>query len=82
MVPASLAQPLIQGLKNDVIVYDDKAQEFFPGFELLSYEKAVKRGLDKIIDLREVETTWNDALLSSKGDEQPVELETKEGLNL
>lgn len=81
-IPSSLAQPLIEGLKNDVVVYDDKAQKFFPDIELLSYEEAVKRALDKITDPREIETTWNDALLSSKGDEQPVELETKEGLNI
>ncbi|MBN2731340.1 MAG: SDR family oxidoreductase [Balneolaceae bacterium] len=81
-IPSSLAQPLIQGLKNDVVVYDDKARKFFPDIELLSYEEAVKRALDKITDPREVETTWNDALLSSKGDERPVELETKEGLNI
>lgn len=81
-IPSSLAQPLIEGLKNDVVVYDDKARKFFPDIELLSYEEAVKRALDKITDPREVETTWNDALLSSKGDERPVELETKEGLNI
>lgn len=81
-VPASLAQPLIDGLKNDVVVYDDSAKRFFPEVNLFSYEEAVRRALDKITDNREVETTWNDALLSSKGDEPPVELETKEGLNI
>lgn len=29
-VPASLARPLIEGLKNDVIVKNDKAQKLFP----------------------------------------------------
>lgn len=81
-VPASLAQPLIDGLKNDVVVYDDSAQKFFPDMDLFTYEKAVRLALDKITDSREVETTWNDVLLSSKGDEQPVELHTKEGLNI
>jgi uncharacterized protein YbjT (DUF2867 family)/uncharacterized protein YndB with AHSA1/START domain len=81
-VPASLAQPLIDGLKNDVVVYDDSAQKFFPDMDLFTYEKAVRLALDKITDSREVETTWNDALLSSKGDEKPVELHTKEGLNV
>jgi uncharacterized protein YbjT (DUF2867 family)/uncharacterized protein YndB with AHSA1/START domain len=81
-VPASLAQPLIDGLKNDVVVYDESAKDFFPDIELFTYEKAVRLALDKITDHREVETTWSDALLSSKGDEKPVELETKEGLNI
>lgn len=81
-VPASLAQPLIDGLKNDVVVYDESARDFFPDIDLFTYEKAVRLALDNITDHREVETTWNDALLSSKGDEPPVELETKEGLNV
>ncbi|MDZ7681831.1 MAG: DUF2867 domain-containing protein [Fodinibius sp.] len=34
------------------------------------------------IDTEEVETTWNDSLISSKGDERPVVLETKQGLNI
>ena len=34
------------------------------------------------IDTQDVETTWNDALLSSKGDERPVILESKQGLNI
>lgn len=81
-VPASLAQPLIDGLKNDAVVYDDSARRFFPEIEPFSYAEAVRRAVDKITDSREVETTWNDAMLSSKGDEQPVELETTEGLNI
>jgi len=81
-VPSSLARPLIEGLKNDVVVHDDSAREFFPDIDLFTYEEAVRRALDKITDHREVETTWNDAMLSSKGDEQPVELEAKEGLNI
>lgn len=81
-IPASLAQPLIEGLRNDVVVHDDSAARFFPAITPMSYEDAVRRALDKVTDQREVETTWNDALISSKGDELPVELETKEGLTI
>lgn len=80
-VPASLARPLIEGLKNDVLVQNDKAEEIFPEVDPISYEKAVKLALDRI-DTADVETTWNDALISSKGDERPVILESKEGLNI
>lgn len=78
-VPSSLARPLIEGLKNDVIVRDDKAKKLFPEIEPLGYEKAVRLAIRRI-DTQEVETTWNDALLSSKGDERPVVLESKQGL--
>ncbi len=78
-IPASLAKPLIEGLKNDVVVQDDKAKELFPEIEPFGYEKAVRLAIQRI-DTQDVETTWNDALLSSKGDERPVVLESKQGL--
>lgn len=80
-LPASLARPLIEGLKNDVVVENDKARELFPNIETFGYKKAVKLAIQRI-DTQDVETTWNDALLSSKGDEQPVILESKQGLNI
>jgi uncharacterized protein YbjT (DUF2867 family) len=80
-VPAAVARPLIEGLKNDVIVQSNKAQMLFPEIELLSYKEAVELALSRI-DTKEVETTWNDSLVSSKGDNRPVVLETKEGMNI
>jgi len=80
-IPASLARPLIEGLKNDVIVKSDKAQKLFPKITPLSYKRAVELAIARI-DTDDVETTWNDALISSKGDEEPVVLKTKEGLNI
>lgn len=80
-VPASLARPLIEGLKNDVIVQDNKAEKLFPEISPLSYKRAVELAMARI-DTDDVETTWNDALISSKGDEEPVILKTKEGLNI
>ena len=80
-IPASLARPLIEGLKNDVIVQSDKAQKLFPKITPLSYKRAVELAMARI-DTDDVETTWNDALISSKGDEEPVILKTREGLNI
>lgn len=80
-IPASLARPLIEGLKNDVLVMNDKAKRLFPEVDPISYKKAVELALNRL-DTDDVETTWNDALISSKGDERPVILETKEGLNI
>lgn len=80
-IPASLARPLIEGLKNDVVVQDDKGQKLFPEIKPLSYKRAVELAITRI-DTDDVETTWNDSLISSKGDEEPVILKTKEGLNI
>lgn len=78
-IPASLARPLIDGVRNDVVVRDDKARRLFPSVEPLSYSTAVKYALDRV-DTSAVETSWSDALLSSRGDEKPVVLETQEGM--
>lgn len=80
-IPSSLARPLIEGLKNDVIVENDNAEELFPEIDPLSYKRAVELAMARI-DTDDVETTWNDALISSKGDEEPVILKTKEGLTI
>lgn len=80
-ISKSLAKPLIEGLKNDVVVEYDSAKTYFPEIEPFSYDKAVHLALDRMNDeQRSVETTWNDALISSKGDRKPVEFKTEEGL--
>lgn len=78
-IPANIAQPLIKGLGNEVIVRDPSARAMFPAIELLDYEAAVRLALRKM-DLREVETAWTDSLTSSLGDKAPVTLVNREGL--
>lgn len=43
-VPSSIAHPLIEGMKSEVIVRDPAARELFP-FEPVGYEEAVRRVL-------------------------------------
>jgi uncharacterized protein YbjT (DUF2867 family) len=43
-VPASIAHPLIEGLKNEAIVHDHSAREVMP-ISLLSFDEAVRRAL-------------------------------------
>ena len=62
-LPVSIARPLIEGLKNQVIVEDPSARELF-AFEPLGYEEAVKMALRRTAS-GEVETTWS---VSSKKD--------------
>jgi uncharacterized protein YbjT (DUF2867 family) len=78
-IPAVIAQPLIKGLGNEVVVRDNTARQLFPAIELLDYETAVRLALGKI-ESREVETAWSDALASSQGDKTPVTLLTTEGM--
>ncbi|MBE0541181.1 MAG: DUF2867 domain-containing protein [Verrucomicrobia bacterium] len=78
-IPANIAQPLIKGLGNEVIVRDAAARELFPDIQPLDYESAVRLALEKM-DARRVETAWSDALTSSQGERTPVALITSEGM--
>jgi len=78
-VPANIAKPLIEGLRNEVIVRDDKARSLFPNIHPVSYQTAVKLALQKL-EAGSVETAWSDALVSSQGEKEPVVLKTHEGM--
>jgi uncharacterized protein YbjT (DUF2867 family) len=78
-IPAGIAQPLIEGLRNEVIVNDELASSLFPHIRLINYQTAVKRALDHL-QVSDIETTWSDAMASSQGDRPSVELKTQEGM--
>lgn len=80
-VPASIAQPLIQGLRNENIVRSDLARRLFPHIQPMDYQRAVELALEQL-DAGNVETTWSDALVTSQGDLPPVVLATIEGMIL
>jgi len=78
-IPAEIARPLIEGLRNEVIVRDDTARRLFPHIKPLDYLTAVRKALASL-RAGEVETTWSDALVSSCGDIVPLTLQTREGM--
>ncbi len=78
-IPAAIAQPLIKGLGNEVVVRDETARRLFPAIELLDYATAVRLALGKI-ETHGVETAWSDALTSSQGQTTPVALIISEGM--
>jgi uncharacterized protein YbjT (DUF2867 family) len=58
-VPASLAQPLAEGLRNPVICHDHRIREIIPQ-ELLDCRQTIRLALQRIEQQR-VETCWSDA---------------------
>ena len=58
-IPASIAQPLVEGLLNRVICLDTRIQTIIPQ-QLLDSREAIRRALEKT-QLRHVETCWTDA---------------------
>lgn len=47
-LPASMARPLIEGLKSEVVVKDDSAEELFPAIDCMDYAQAVKQALSDL----------------------------------
>ena len=78
-IPAAIAQPLIQGLRNEAVARDDAARRLFPGIAPMPYREAVRLALERVQG-DAVETVWSDALSSSQGARRPVELTTSEGM--
>jgi uncharacterized protein YbjT (DUF2867 family) len=59
-VPAAIARPLIEGLRNEVVVRDPGPASAFP-IRPLPYVEALQRAIDRT-DRHDVESTWFDAL--------------------
>jgi uncharacterized protein YbjT (DUF2867 family) len=78
-VPGAIARPLIEGLRNEVVVRDDRARRLFPEIVPLDYRSAVRLALERL-EAGRVETAWTDALSTSQGALPPVQLTTREGL--
>jgi uncharacterized protein YbjT (DUF2867 family) len=78
-IPAAIARPLIEGLRNEVIVHSEDAQVLFPHIDPIPYEQAVNEALSSL-EARRVETSWSDALVTTQGDIAPVRLTTQEGM--
>ena len=64
-VPASIARPLIEGLRNEVIVRDPGPATTF-GLVPLSYAQALTEAIDRT-ERHDVETTWFDSYAISDG---------------
>jgi hypothetical protein len=78
-IPRGIARPLVEGLRNEVVVRDGEARRLFPDVHPVPYEEALRRALDRL-ERGEIETAWSDALASSQGDRRPVTLSVQEGM--
>jgi uncharacterized protein YbjT (DUF2867 family) len=64
-VPASIARPLIEGLRNEVIVRNPGPARTF-GLVPMSYAQALTEAIDRA-QRHDVETTWFDSFATSAG---------------
>jgi uncharacterized protein YbjT (DUF2867 family)/uncharacterized protein YndB with AHSA1/START domain len=80
-IPAAIARPLVEGLRNENIVRDPAARELFPGIQPVSYRTSVDRALAALKASR-IESTWSDALCTTRGDAPATVLTDQEGMVL
>jgi uncharacterized protein YbjT (DUF2867 family)/uncharacterized protein YndB with AHSA1/START domain len=78
-IPSAIARPLIEGLRNEVVVREGRAAALFPAIHPMGYDEAVTAALARL-DAGAVETAWSDALATSQGDVPPVVLTTQDGM--
>jgi uncharacterized protein YbjT (DUF2867 family) len=76
-VPAGIARPLIEGLRNEVIVKDQQPAAGF-GLTPASYESALQRAIDRE-DRHAGESTWFDSLDAPGRGELPT-MSSREGM--
>jgi uncharacterized protein YbjT (DUF2867 family) len=78
-IPAAIARPLVEGLRNENVVTDQSARDLFPQIKPAGYRTSVDRALDQL-KASTVETTWSDALSTSQRNQTPVVLTDQEGM--
>lgn len=78
-ISSDIARPLIEGLRNEVVVRNTVARQLFPNIQPISFDLAVGLALQQL-KASEVETSWSDSLVSSQSDRIPAVLATHEGM--
>jgi uncharacterized protein YbjT (DUF2867 family) len=78
-IPRSMSQPLIEGVRNEVVVRDTSARDAFPAVAPMGFAAAVGLALEAL-ESGTIETSWTDALSGSQGDLPPVTLTSREGM--
>jgi hypothetical protein len=80
-IPAAIARPLIEGLRNESTVHDPIARQLFPHIQPVDYRTSVERALAQL-EPGKIESARNDALNSTSGDEPPFTVTIHEGMIL
>ena len=76
---AKITRPLVQSLKNESVVKNKNAAEYFQNINLISYRSAVELALETLNN-ELVETSWSDSLSSSGSLDITVDIKSIEGL--
>ena len=80
-IPAKVSAPLIEGLRNEVVVTDSLAHSLFPHIQPQDYATALARVVAEL-DAGQIETAWSDAHSPSLAQDDPIRLESQQGMIL
>jgi len=78
-IPARVALPLIENLRQEVSIQDGFAQQQFPDIHPMDFRSSVKYSLD-FLDAGQIETSWRDSLSTALQSGEPVALTSQEGM--
>ena len=78
-IPAKVTEPLVDGLRNDVVVTNDLARTLFPGVEPQDYASAIA-GVMRELEAGRIDTAWSDAAGAPAEPEEAVRLESSQGM--
>jgi hypothetical protein len=78
-ISAAITRPLIEGLRNEVIVRDDLARRIFPNITPMDYLTAVKKALENL-EPEHFQTQWTNDLASGQGERPSLLFTIKEGM--
>ncbi len=74
-----IVAPLIEGLRENLIVRDNAAKKIFPHIKPINFQTAAHLALGRI-QKDKVETSWSDALVTVLGDVKPYQFIVEEGM--
>ena len=78
-VSANLVRPLVEGLRNEMIVTDDAAARLFPNVRPMSFRAALEEALGEL-DAQEVETSWADSMAATWERDEPYTFVEERGM--
>ena len=78
-IPSRVSGPLIEGLRNEVVVTGEAARTLFPGIEPRDYATAIGEVIDDL-DHGRIDTAWSDAGGEVAAPDFLPRLETREGM--
>ena len=78
-IPAGITVALVEGLRNDVVVTNDRARSLFPHIQPRDYASAIAKVLEDLEEGR-IDTSWSDTAGAISDQTSPVRLESRHGM--